>query len=265
MVDSGLARKPAFDPNTGLTRLETRRISKASALQRAGRAGRLGPGRCYRIWTSRADRRVWTTGHRPRSSKRTWRRWCWNWRTGVCVAPRRCAGSTRRRRHTGNRRSSCCKQLGALDTGRADHRSGTADGAFPGPPAAGACAGVRRWRAADQALPPMWPPCCRSRDPLRGSAVAAAPTSHPRLEALACVAPGSDVIPPISIARRCGSWTGGTAVPASMSTPAGRPAAPTRLNAGRCLALAYPGPGGDVHLTGRAALPDAQRPRRAAG
>lgn len=62
VVDSGLARKPAFEPNTGLTRLETRRISKASALQRAGRAGRLGPGRCYRTWTVARQARMqdWT-------------------------------------------------------------------------------------------------------------------------------------------------------------------------------------------------------------
>jgi len=57
VVDSGLARKPAFDANTGLTRLQTGWISKASATQRAGRAGRLGPGRCYRTWSeARQDR-----------------------------------------------------------------------------------------------------------------------------------------------------------------------------------------------------------------
>jgi ATP-dependent helicase HrpB len=51
VVDSGLGRKPLFDPNTGLIRLQTRRISRASAAQRTGRAGRLGPGDCYRAWT----------------------------------------------------------------------------------------------------------------------------------------------------------------------------------------------------------------------
>jgi ATP-dependent helicase HrpB len=62
VVDSGLARRPVFDPRSGLTRLETRRISKASALQRAGRAGRLGPGRCYRAWTPARHQRLedWT-------------------------------------------------------------------------------------------------------------------------------------------------------------------------------------------------------------
>jgi len=51
VVDSGLNRKPVFDPNSGLTRLVTRSISQASATQRAGRAGRLGPGLCYRAWS----------------------------------------------------------------------------------------------------------------------------------------------------------------------------------------------------------------------
>jgi ATP-dependent helicase HrpB len=51
VVDGGLARAPRFDPNSGMTRLETVRISAASADQRQGRAGRLGPGTCYRLWT----------------------------------------------------------------------------------------------------------------------------------------------------------------------------------------------------------------------
>ncbi|EWC38993.1 ATP-dependent helicase [Stutzerimonas stutzeri KOS6] len=51
LVDAGLARVPRFDPGTGMTRLETRRISRASATQRAGRAGRLEPGVCYRLWS----------------------------------------------------------------------------------------------------------------------------------------------------------------------------------------------------------------------
>jgi ATP-dependent helicase HrpB len=50
VVDSGWERRPRFDAARGMTRLETLRISKASADQRAGRAGRLGPGRCFRLW-----------------------------------------------------------------------------------------------------------------------------------------------------------------------------------------------------------------------
>lgn len=51
VVDAGLARVPRFDPGSGMTRLETRRISRASATQRAGRAGRLEAGACYRLWS----------------------------------------------------------------------------------------------------------------------------------------------------------------------------------------------------------------------
>jgi ATP-dependent helicase HrpB len=50
VIDSGYSRVPRFDPNTGLTRLETIRVTKDAADQRAGRAGRLGPGICYRLW-----------------------------------------------------------------------------------------------------------------------------------------------------------------------------------------------------------------------
>lgn len=51
VVDSGWERRPRFDIGTGVTRLELKRISVASATQRQGRAGRLGPGRCYRLWS----------------------------------------------------------------------------------------------------------------------------------------------------------------------------------------------------------------------
>lgn len=50
VIDSGLAREPRFDPNSGFTRLETVNISQASADQRAGRAGRVAPGTAYRLW-----------------------------------------------------------------------------------------------------------------------------------------------------------------------------------------------------------------------
>jgi ATP-dependent helicase HrpB len=53
VIDCGLARVPRFDPRSGLTRLETIRVTKDSADQRAGRAGRLGPGVAYRLWNER--------------------------------------------------------------------------------------------------------------------------------------------------------------------------------------------------------------------
>jgi len=50
VVDSGLRRAPAYEPSTGLSVLETRKVSRASADQRRGRAGRVEPGVCYRLW-----------------------------------------------------------------------------------------------------------------------------------------------------------------------------------------------------------------------
>jgi ATP-dependent helicase HrpB len=55
VIDSGLARVAGYDPRRGLDRLELKRISKASATQRAGRAGRTGPGRCIRLWSQRDE------------------------------------------------------------------------------------------------------------------------------------------------------------------------------------------------------------------
>ncbi len=52
VVDSGLSRQPRFDPATGMTRLQTRRISVASSIQRMGRAGRTQAGNCYRLWSN---------------------------------------------------------------------------------------------------------------------------------------------------------------------------------------------------------------------
>ncbi len=51
VVDSGFGKTSKFDPQSGLSRLVTQRISKDSADQRAGRAGRLSPGTCYRMWS----------------------------------------------------------------------------------------------------------------------------------------------------------------------------------------------------------------------
>jgi len=50
VIDSGLSRVPRYEPDVGLTRLETVRVSRAAADQRRGRAGRTEPGVCYRLW-----------------------------------------------------------------------------------------------------------------------------------------------------------------------------------------------------------------------
>lgn len=57
VIDSGWMRVPRFSPRTGMSALETVRVSLAAADQRRGRAGRLGPGVCYRLWSREEERR----------------------------------------------------------------------------------------------------------------------------------------------------------------------------------------------------------------
>ncbi|MDO9587333.1 MAG: ATP-dependent helicase HrpB [Brevundimonas sp.] len=56
VIDGGLSRVPRFEPSSGLTRLATVRVSRSSAEQRRGRAGRTEPGVCYRLWDEEATR-----------------------------------------------------------------------------------------------------------------------------------------------------------------------------------------------------------------
>ncbi|MBL4811002.1 MAG: ATP-dependent helicase HrpB, partial [Rhodobacteraceae bacterium] len=55
VVDAGRARRSLFDPGSGMSRLVTTRVSHAEATQRAGRAGRVKAGKCYRLWTKGED------------------------------------------------------------------------------------------------------------------------------------------------------------------------------------------------------------------
>jgi ATP-dependent helicase HrpB len=58
VVDAGLARRARFDPGTGMSRLELTSVSRAASEQRAGRAGRVSPGMCYRLWGEAAHARL---------------------------------------------------------------------------------------------------------------------------------------------------------------------------------------------------------------
>lgn len=56
VIDSGLSRVPRFEPSSGLTRLATVKVNRSSAEQRRGRAGRVAPGVCYRLWDEEQTR-----------------------------------------------------------------------------------------------------------------------------------------------------------------------------------------------------------------
>ena len=64
VIDAGFSRVPRYDPSSGLTRLETVRVSRAAADQRRGRAGRTEPGVCYRLWDE-AETRALVAFARP--------------------------------------------------------------------------------------------------------------------------------------------------------------------------------------------------------
>ncbi|MFQ6550175.1 ATP-dependent helicase HrpB [Aestuariibius sp. 2305UL40-4] len=55
VVDAGRARRARFDPGSGMSRLVTERVTRAEAIQRAGRAGRVAPGAAYKLWTKGED------------------------------------------------------------------------------------------------------------------------------------------------------------------------------------------------------------------
>ena len=55
VIDSGLSKRSIYDPNSGMARLVTQKISKSEANQRMGRAGRLHPGICYKLWSKAQD------------------------------------------------------------------------------------------------------------------------------------------------------------------------------------------------------------------
>ena len=150
VIDAGLAREPRFDARTGLSRLTTVTTSRASADQRAGRAGRTEPGVAYRLWSKiehgstaappvtrdrpgrprRVRPRIGGVGHRRRATSRS---------------------STHHRRARSNRRRHCSStcmrstrrpSTRAIDGGL-DHPARPIDARAPGPPSTGTDGGDR--------------------------------------------------------------------------------------------------------------------------
>ena len=87
VIDAGRARRARFDPGSGMSRLVTEPVSRAEADQRRGRAGRVAPGICYRMWTTGAEGRCPLFRH-PRLRPPIWRGWRWSWQFGAAAGPR---------------------------------------------------------------------------------------------------------------------------------------------------------------------------------
>ena len=112
VVDAGLARLPHTDHRRGLSGLVTRRVSRAVAEQRAGRAGREAPGHVYRCWP---DGETLVRAPEPEIRTADLTRLALDLAAGARRTARGCAGGTRRRPGRSPPGATCCTALGALD------------------------------------------------------------------------------------------------------------------------------------------------------
>ena len=145
VVDCGLARVPRYEPDIGLTRLETVRVSRAAVDQRRGRAGRTEPGVCYRLWDEpqTASLEPYTPARNP--VRRTCRRSLLDLASWGVSDPSQLAFLDSPPAPALSEASALLRELGALD---ADGRI-TAEGKQPARAAAAAAAG-----AHDRGSPP---------------------------------------------------------------------------------------------------------------
>ena len=161
VVDSGLMRRARFDPVTGMSRLETQRISRASADQRRGRAGRTEAGVCYRGWSegAQASLAAFTSPEIAEADLAPLALELASWGTRDAAElrwldppPQAMLASAR----------DLLQLLGRARRRWAHHRARSRGGAHRRAPAPGphAAARPRRWDCC--ALPASWPPCCRS-------------------------------------------------------------------------------------------------------
>ena len=194
VVDCGLARVPRFEPDLGLTRLETVRASRASADQRRGRAGRTEPGVCYRLWEEAAtgalppfarpeildadlsglvlDLALWGARDPPACA------WL-----DPPPAPAR-----------GGSPQALLEAIGALDARRRDHGRGPRHRGAGGAARAWPAWWSRRPAAATATRRPRSPPCCVERGPRRQRG-RSRPTGSTAGAAIVALAP-----------RRRGAW-----------------------------------------------------------
>jgi ATP-dependent helicase HrpB len=142
VIDCGLARVPRFDPSSGLTRLETVRVSRAAADQRRGRAGRTEPGVCYRLWDE-PETRALPAFARPEILEADLSNLALTWPAGARGTWATWPSSTSRRPPPSTRRGSCSTPAGPGRAGRPD-RPRPGPGRHAAGPAPGPHGGARR-------------------------------------------------------------------------------------------------------------------------
>ena len=133
VIDSGLSRVPRYEPDVGLTRLETVRVSRAAADQRRGRAGRTEPGVCYRFGTSRRRAR-WSPTRGRKSCPPTCRLSCSILRSGVRTIPAKLAFLDPPPQAALGEARALLVELGAIDAGGRITEEGRKLRALPLPP-----------------------------------------------------------------------------------------------------------------------------------
>ena len=147
VVDCGLARVPRFSPRTGMTRLETVRVSRASADQRRGRAGRAAPGVCYRLWAEHEQHASLRRTHAPEILEADLAPLALELAAAGVADPASCGGSTRRRAAAFAQARELLARAGRARRGRA--RSPRTAGAWP---RCRCTRGSRTWCCAREAL-----------------------------------------------------------------------------------------------------------------
>ena len=133
VIDCGLARVPRYEPDVGLTRLETVRVSRAAADQRRGRAGRTEPGVCYRLWDEPQTASLEAYA-RPEILAADLSGFVLDLAHGASPIRRRSPSSIRRRRPRSTEAKALLTELGAIDATAASPTRAASLRALPLPP-----------------------------------------------------------------------------------------------------------------------------------
>ena len=219
VVDAGRARRARFDPGSGMTRLVTERVTRAEAEQRRGRAGRVAPGWCFRLWT-RGEEGGMAAFPPPEIASADLAGLALELAVWGAASPDGLAFLTPPPAPAFAEARALLADLGALDARRARHRPRAGARPAAGAPAARAHAARRGRRGGRRARR-------RPRGAGRGARPVARPRRRPRAQARRAAAAATRRSARSATRRGgCGGWR--------------RPVRAGALSPGAALSLAYP-------------------------